>query len=259
MDENRDLWWPSPSVDLARVVHLRQGLPFRTVQGAELQRLQVSYESWGELNAARDNAVLVVHPMTADPHAAGDFAGQPLGWWEPLIGPVRAIDTERFYVICPNLPGGCYGTTGPRFDEDGAEPPRPWLERFPLLTPLDMMRVQRMLLEQLGIERLRMVIGPSMGGMVAWEWAVEAGAQVDLAVVVAAPLRTTAYQIGLNWLQRRVLERDLDGDDVLARSGQLHAPRAGRFCGVPAISGTSANAGPGSISGTTKTGHIRPE
>lgn len=223
MQEHRELWWPSPTVELAEVVSLEEGLPFRTVHGGELTEIQVSYESWGELSPERDNAVLVIHPMTTDCHVAGDFCGQPQGWWEPLIGPGRALDTERYYVVCPNLLGGCYGTTGPRFPDPSAEGGRAFLGKFPLLTPLDMMRVQRLFARALGIERFAIVIGPSMGGMIAWEWAIEGSEMVDQVVVVAAPLKTTAFQIGLNWLQRRGIELDISGDEVVARWGQMVA------------------------------------
>jgi homoserine O-acetyltransferase len=222
--DRRDLWWNSPTTEYGNAVHLELPAPFAAVFGGELPDIQVSYESWGELNAARDNAVLIIHPMTADCHAAGEFADQPTGWWETLIGPGRAIDTDRLFVVCPNLIGGCYGTTGPRFPApDGA----PYYDRFPLLTPLDMMRVQRLFIHTLGVEHLRMVIGPSMGGMIAWEWAVEAPEAVDDVVVVAAPLRSSPHQIGLNWLQRRGIELDITENEVVAKVGQMVARGVG--------------------------------
>lgn len=226
MNEHRELWWDSPTRELGQVVmlDLPDGMTF--AHGGRLPEIQVSYESWGTLNAARDNAVLVIHPLALDCHVTGDYAGQPVGWWEPLVGPGRAIDTDRFFVLCPNLLGGCYGATGPRFPaSDG----RPYLERFPLLTPLDMMRVEQLFLRQLGIEHLRMVIGPSMGGMLAWEWAIEAGEEVDLVAVVAAPLRSTPLQIGWNWLQRRGVELDTNGAEASATAawGQMIARGVG--------------------------------
>ncbi|MGE5360301.1 MAG: alpha/beta fold hydrolase, partial [Bacteroidales bacterium] len=223
-EEHRDLWQMSPTTTLGKTIQLELPDGFTARGGGHLPAVQVCYESWGELNAARDNAVLVVHLLTTDPHVTGGFAHQPDGWWERLIGPGRPIDTNNHFVICPNLIGGCHGTTGPRFPApDGA----PYLDRFPLLAPVDMMRVQQLLLRQLGIDRLRTVIGASMGGMVAWEWAIEAGDLVDLAVVVAAPLRTTALQIGLNWLQRRGIELDTNGDEETARWGQMVARGVG--------------------------------
>jgi homoserine O-acetyltransferase len=216
--EHRELWGESPTVALGRVLRLVLPDGFQAVHGGHLDEIQVSYECWGELNAARDNAVLISHTLTSDCHATGDFQNEPHGWWEGLIGPGRAIDTDRSFVVCPNLLGSCYGSTGPRFPAPDGQP---YLERFPLLTPLDLMRVQRQFVRQLGIERLQMVIGPSLGGMIAWEWAIEGGDLAGLVVVVAAPLRTTPYQIGLNWLQRRGVELDLTGSEPGAAWGQM--------------------------------------
>ena len=224
MNEHRDLWWDYPTMDRAQVAHLQLPRPFTADHGGELGTIQVSYESWGELNATRDNVVLVIHPMTTDLHITGEFAEQPRGWWEDLFGPGRALDPERQFIVCPNIIGGCYGTTGPRFPGPVGEP---FLDRFPLLTPRDMMRVQRHFLESLGVQRVQMVIGPSMGGMIAWEWAIEGSDLVDWVVVVAAPLRTTAHQIGLNWLQRRGIELDIEGNQVVARLGQMVARGVG--------------------------------
>jgi len=223
-NEHRELWWESATVELGRVVWLDLPEGLTCIYGGHLPEVQVSYESWGSLNASRDNAILVIHPLAFDCHATGEFVGQPVGWWEALVGPGRAIDTDQYFVVCPNLLGGCYGTTGPRFPaQDG----RPYLERFPLITPFDMMRVQRAFVRQLGIDRLRMVIGASMGGMIAWEWAIEGGNDVDLVAVVAAPLRTTSLQIGWNWLQRRGIELDIDGNESASAWGQMVARGVG--------------------------------
>jgi homoserine O-acetyltransferase len=225
VDEHRDLWWESPTRDRGRVVHLDFDGSFAFDRGGALVSIQVSYESWGELNGARDNAVLVVHHLASDPHVAGEFDGGPRGWWEPLVGPGRALDTDRYFVVCPNLIGGCYGTTGPRFPAPGDG--EPYLDRFPLVTPRDMMRVQRLFVNALGIERLRLVVGPSMGGMVAWEWAVEDPQAAGRVAVIAAPVRSSPLQIGWNWLQRRSVEMDLDGGKVTGRAGQTVARGVG--------------------------------
>ena len=222
--DHRELWGESPTLALGRVLQLDLPDGFEAVHGGRLDHIQVSYECWGELNAACDNAVLVSHTLTSDCHATGDFRDEPVGWWEGLIGPGRAIDTDRRFVVCPNLLGSCYGTTGPRFPAPDGEP---YLERFPLLTPLDLMRVQRRFVRQLGIERLQLVIGPSLGGMIAWEWAIEGGDLARLVAVVAAPLRTTPHQIGLNWLQRRGIELDLTGSEPGAAWGQMVARGVG--------------------------------
>ena len=224
MDEHRDLWWRSPTVELGKVVSLDLAEPFVTQYGGRLDSIQVSYESWGELSPARDNVVLVVHPLASDPHVTGEFAGQDRGWWEPLIGPGLPIDTNQDFVVCPNLLGGCYGTTGPWTpDAEGV----PYRERFPLLTPRDMARAQKLFLEALGVRRVKMVIGPSMGGMIAWEWAIEFPEAVKRVVVVAAPLRTSPLQIGWNWLQRRGIELDINDDEVVSKLGQMIARGVG--------------------------------
>ena len=224
MNDRRNLWWESPTVELGKVLHLDLEMPFRAEHGGYLPSIQVSYESWGELNEAKDNVVLVIHPMTADCHATGEFAGQAPGWWEPLIGPGRAIDTDRYFVVCPNLIGGCYGTTGPRFPAITGDP---YLDEFPLLTPRDMMRVQQHFVERLGIRKLALAIGPSMGGMIAWEWAIEAPGLVEHVAVVAAPVRTSPHQIGLNWLQRRGIELDFTENEQVATQGQMVARGVG--------------------------------
>jgi homoserine O-acetyltransferase len=224
MNDRRNLWWESPTAELGRVLHLSLEVPFRAEHGGYLPSIQVSYEAWGELNEAKDNAVLVIHPMTADCHATGEYAGQPPGWWEPLIGPGRAIDTDRYFVVCPNLIGGCYGTTGPRFPAIAGDP---YLDEFPLLTPRDMMRVQQLFVEQLGVRKLALAIGPSMGGMIAWEWAIEAPESVEHVAVVAAPVRTSPHQIGLNWLQRRGIELDFTENEQVATQGQMVARGVG--------------------------------
>jgi homoserine O-acetyltransferase/O-succinyltransferase len=206
VDEYRDLWWKSPTKELASVAPLELTVPFVCQYGGRLGAIQVSWEEWGQRSPANDNTVLVIHPMTADCHVTGAFCGQPLGWWEDLIGPGRAIDTDRYHVVCPDLLGGCYGTTGPRFPaEDGA----PYLDRFPLVTPRDVARVHRLFLDAIGVPRPALVIGPSMGGMVAWEWAVASGDEGERVAVVAAPTETTPLQIAWNWLQRTALDADL--------------------------------------------------
>lgn len=218
MEDHRELWWQSPTRELGRVLSLALPEPFECQYGGRLPSIQICWEEWGQPSGARDNTVLIIHPLTADCHATGDFCGQARGWWEDLIGPGRAIDTDRWHVVCPNLLGGCYGTTGPRFPapDDG----RPWLGRFPLITVRDMARVHRRFLEAIGVSHPALVIGPSMGGMIAWEWAVESGDENERVVVVAAPTETTPLEIAWNWLQRTALDTDLDPDgEMTSRDG----------------------------------------
>jgi len=154
--------------------------------------------------------------MTTDCHVTGLAFEQAMGWWEEMVGPGRPVDTERAFVVCPNLLGGCYGTTGPRAPGPDGEP---WLGRFPLTTPRDMMRGMKRLLHAIGIQRVARVVGPSMGGMIAWEWATDDGGAGERAhpadaiearevVVVAAPPAASALEIGLNYVQREGLALD---------------------------------------------------
>lgn len=222
MDEHRELWVESPTRERAKVLALDE--PQRFQFGGELPGLQISWEEWGERRADASNTVLLVHPMTADCHVTGAFAGEEIGWWEDLVGPGRAIDTDRWHVVCPDLPGGCFGATGPRFPHpDGS----PWLDRFPLVSPRDVVETHRRFLRAIGVERPALVIGPSMGGMIAWEWAVDGGA--DAVIVVAAPTVSTPLQIGWNWLQRVAMDIDLDGNaEAAGKAGR----RVGRGVGM---------------------------
>jgi homoserine O-acetyltransferase/O-succinyltransferase len=136
--------------------------------GGALSPFTIAYETWGTLNAARSNAILICHALTGDQFAAtaNPVTGRP-AWWPEVVGPGRAVDTERYFVICANVLGGCMGTTGPAsFAPDGA----PWALRFPVITVADMVRAQAMLVDALGIETLFAVIGGSMGGMQVLEW-----------------------------------------------------------------------------------------
>lgn len=234
-EHGRDHWWPSETKALGSCVSLTLDAPVRFRCGGSLDAVEVSYESWGDLNAARDNVVLIVHPMTTDCHVTGEAVGQPMGWWEGIVGPGRAIDTDRCFVVCPNLVGGCYGTTGPGTPTgDGA----PYGERFPLTTPRDMMQIMKCFLHELGIERVACVVGPSMGGMIAWEFATDdlpegAGAgtpdavRADEVVIVAAPPWASPLEIGWNRIQREGLELDARLLEVMGDGGSRSLSRKG--------------------------------
>src|SRR6266478_3358915 len=138
--------------------------------GATLLPVDVAYETYGELNQAKSNAILILHAFSGDAHAAGiSHEGKP-GWWDNMIGPGKAFDTDKYFVISSNILGGCRGTTGP-----GSIDPAsgcPYAMKFPVITIRDMVRLQKMLVDHLGIRRLLSVTGGSMGGMQALEWAV---------------------------------------------------------------------------------------
>ncbi len=184
------------------VVHDREPLVLEA--GERLGPVTIAYETWGRLNASRSNAVLVEHALTGDSHAHGPSgSGHPEeGWWHALIGADQAIDTESWFVVCPNVLGGCQGTTGPSsLAPDG----RPYGSRFPWITPRDQVTVEVALAGALGIDRWCAVVGGSMGGMRVLEWAVGFPDRVQKAIVVAVGAYATAEQIGLTSTQNRAI------------------------------------------------------
>jgi len=172
--------------------------------GRQLYPVRVAYETYGELSPRRDNVILVCHALSGDAHAAGFSAtstgastrdgfaaedrdgatGQALGWWDGMIGPGKAFDTDRFFVVSTNLLGGCRGTTGPSSLDPRTG--RPYGADFPVITVADMVRTERAFLDALGIERLAAVAGGSLGGMQAFEWAIQFPDQVDTVVAIAS-------------------------------------------------------------------------
>lgn len=180
---------------------------FTLESGEVLSELTVAYETWGELNESRANAVLVSHALTGDSHAIGPKGpGHPtVGWWDGLIGPGLAIDTDQFYVVCPNVLGGCQGTTGP---SSAAPDGHPYGPRFPLITIRDQVASEVALADHLGITRWCSVIGGSMGGMRSLEWSVGYPDRVERAVVLAVGAAASAEQIALCSLQIRAIETD---------------------------------------------------
>jgi homoserine O-acetyltransferase len=153
--------------------------------GVSLAPFQVAYQTYGELNADKSNAVLICHALTGDQHVVGvhPVTGKN-GWWETLIGPGKPIDTERYFVICSNVVGGCMGTSGPC--STNPQTGKPWGLEFPVITIRDMVRAQAMLLDHLGIERLFTVVGGSMGGMQVLEWAASYPQRVFCVLPIAA-------------------------------------------------------------------------
>jgi homoserine O-acetyltransferase len=190
--------------------------PLHLESGASLGAVRIAWESWGTLSPELDNAVLVLHALTGDSHVSGAAGnGHPTpGWWNGIVGPGLAIDTDRWYVVAPNMLGGCQGSTGPSsLAPDGSE----WGIRFPYLTVRDQVAAQLAFADWLGIERWAAVIGGSMGGMHALEWAVAAPARVERLAVLAAPPVTTADQVGQNSVQIEAIR-----SDPLFRSGDYY-------------------------------------
>src|ERR1043165_1223360 len=175
--------------------------------GAKLAPVEVAYETYGTLNAPKTNAILVLHAFSGDAHAAGisHETGKP-GWWDNMIGPGKAFDTNRYFVICTNVLGGCRGTTGPASINPATG--CPYGMSFPVITIGDMVRLQRMLIGWFGISRLLSVSGGSMGGMQALEWAVAYPDRVVAAIPIASTTRHSAQQIAFNEVGRQAIMAD---------------------------------------------------
>jgi len=190
--------------------------------GTTLNPVEVAYETYGELNAAKSNAILVLHAFSGDAHAAGvsPESGKP-GWWDNMIGPGKAFDTNKYFVISTNVLGGCRGTTGPSSINPATG--CPYAMAFPVITIGDMVRLQKMLIDWFGISRLLSVSGGSMGGMQALEWAVAYPDSVVSAIPIATTSRHSAQQIAFNEVGRQAIMADPDWCDGNYYRGQAPA------------------------------------
>ncbi len=180
---------------------------FRLESGEKLGPVTLAYETYGELNSAKSNAVLVLHALSGDAHAAGYHRGESTaGWWDNMIGPGKAIDTQKYCVICSNVIAGCKGSTGP--SSTNPETGKPYGTDFPLVTIVDMVNAQRQLIDHLGIEKLLSVIGGSMGGMQVLQWMVSYPGRIRSAVPMATTLKHTPQQIAFNEVGRQAVMAD---------------------------------------------------
>lgn len=182
--------------------------PFRLTTGGQLSEVTVAYETYGTLSPEKNNVILVVHALTGDSHPAAHNEQDEEGWWDLLVGPGRPLDSERFFIICSNVLGGCQGTTGPASPDPATG--QPYGMQFPAITVRDMVNVQKALLEQLGINHLALVIGGSMGGMQALEWAVSYPGFADAVVAIAAPGYASPQSIAYNRVGRQAVMLDPD-------------------------------------------------
>ncbi len=184
--------------------------------GTTLSPVSVAYETYGELNAARDNAVLVCHALTGSAHAAGFSSDDPTslpssgwkstGWWEPFIGEGRALDTSKYFVISSNFLGGCYGTTGS--SSINPKTGKPYGLTFPQMTVRDMVRVQKALIDFLGVKQLRTIVGGSLGGMQVLEWALMFPNLIRSIIPIATASQHSPWCIGLNDIARQAIMND---------------------------------------------------
>lgn len=193
--------------------------------GARIDNVTLAFQRWGRLSPARDNVILALHALTGDSHVTGpaDDDHPTPGWWDGLVGPGRAIDTDEWCVISANVLGGCRGSTGPAsLDSQG----RPWGSRFPQITVLDQVRAEVALMDRLGIREVGAVLGGSMGGARALEWIIEYPERVRSALVLAVGARATADQIGTQTTQIAAITSDShwQGGDY---HGTGHTPTAG--------------------------------
>jgi homoserine O-acetyltransferase/O-succinyltransferase len=186
---------------------LRLPAPLPLDGGSTLDCVDAAFQSYGTLNPARDNAVLVCHALTGDQYLAGvhPLTGKA-GWWDRMVGPGKPIDTDRFFVLCANVLGSCMGSTGPASIEP--ETGQPWGMRFPVITIGDMVRAQVAMLDRLGIARLHAVIGGSMGGMQALAWAASHPDRIRRAMIIASAARHSAQNIAFHEVGRQAIMAD---------------------------------------------------
>ncbi|MEM7411528.1 MAG: homoserine O-acetyltransferase [Myxococcota bacterium] len=213
MSEESVLEGPEPHYD--RVVSgyatFHHPEAFRCEWGGELPEFTLAYETWGTLSPERDNAILLHTGLSASSHAKSHPLNTSPGWWEEFIGPGEPIDTDRFFVICSNLLGGCYGSTGPASTDPRTG--RPYATNFPILTVNDMIRAQLAMLDHLGIEKLYASVGASLGGMQSLGIAALAPERVGRVVSISAALRSHPQSIALRFVQRQAVMADADWRD----------------------------------------------
>ncbi|HKX45635.1 MAG TPA: homoserine O-acetyltransferase [Planctomycetota bacterium] len=182
--------------------------PFRCDWGGRLPELDIAYETWGTLSADRDNAILLHTGLSASSHAHSHSSNPHRGWWEEFVGPGRPLDTERWFVICSNLLGGCYGSTGPASTDPATG--EPWATDFPILTVRDMVRAQLLLLDHLRVERVHASIGASLGGMQSLMLAALEPDRLGRLVSISAAARSHPQSIAMRFVQRQAVMADPD-------------------------------------------------
>jgi len=196
------------SVGIVETQYLEIKKPFKLESGKSLDELTIAYETYGQLNQDKTNAVLILHALSGDAHAAGKYhpSDKKTGWWDNMIGPGKAFDTSKHFVICSNVLGGCKGTTGP--SSINPKTSKPYGFSFPVITIKDMVRAQNKLVEHLKIKKLLSVAGGSMGGMEAIQWIVTYPKKVKSAVIVGASLSQSAQNIAFHEVGRQAILSD---------------------------------------------------
>ena len=211
---------PPGSVGIVSPEYIGFDEPLQLVSGQVLPRYELAVETYGTLNADRSNAVLVCHALNASHHVAGISATDPnnIGWWDNMVGPGKALDTDRFFVIGVNNIGSCFGSTGPA--SINPDTGKPWGAAFPMLTVQDWVQAQARLADYFGIKKFAAVMGGSLGGMQALGWSITCPDRVGHCIVVASTPRLSAQNIGFNEVARRAIITDPDfhGGDYYAHN-----------------------------------------
>ncbi|MDM8000368.1 MAG: homoserine O-acetyltransferase, partial [Dehalococcoidia bacterium] len=185
--------------------------------GRTLGPIRLAYETYGQLNADKSNGILVMHALTGDAHVAGRHSAdepKPTGWWDepaPMVGPGKPLDTNKYFVVCSNIIGGCKGSTGPETVNPATG--KPYGLDFPVITIPDMVRAQKLLIDHLGIEKLLCVVGGSMGGMQVLQWTVAYPEMVRLAIPIATTARLSAQAIAFDAVGRHAIMADPEWND----------------------------------------------
>ena len=180
---------------------------FTLESGEEIGHITLAYETYGKLNQQNSNAILVLHALSGDAHAAGFHKGDKRqGWWDAMIGPGKALDTTKYFVICSNVLGGCTGSTGPY--STNPKTGKPYGTEFPIVTIQDMVNAQCRLINHLGIDRLLTVVGGSMGGMQVLQWMVSYPDSIRSAIPIATTMKHSPQQIAFNEVGRQAIMAD---------------------------------------------------
>ena len=205
-------------VAVGEIMDLAIQQPLTLSCGKQLANVPIAYQTYGQLNADKSNAILICHALTGDQYVASQnpVTGKP-GWWQEMVGPGKAIDTDRYYVICSNMLGSCLGSLGPK--SINPETGKPYGLDFPIITIPDMVHAQAMLVEALGIDTLFAVVGGSMGGMQVLEWAKQFPTRMHTAVALASSARQSAQNIAFHEIGRQAIQADPDwcGGDYIAQ------------------------------------------
>ena len=198
----------STSVGIVTPQYVQIGKPLQLKSGLSLESYHLVYETYGQLNAARSNAILICHALSGNHHVAGVYAEneKSIGWWDNMVGPGKPIDTNRFFVIGVNNPGGCHGSTGPASIDPRTG--KQYGASFPVVTVEDWVEAQAQLAEHLGIEQFAAIVGGSLGGMQAMQWTLDYPEKVRHALVIAAAPKLTAQNIAFNDVARQAIMTD---------------------------------------------------